>query len=146
VFSSIALGTAPAVSGRFVLPGASQGETRSHGFYYREESEDRGIVGLPVRFDADAWRWSHLRQTSAEVLFLDVEDLRLTDLGALVARNDRVDDQCRVSCVDWYGNSRPIFYRGRIFALMGYELVEGVVRNDRMIEIGRAHMIAGIRG
>ena len=29
------------------------------------------------------------------------------------------------SCVDWYGNSRPLFIRDRIFALMGYEIVEG---------------------
>jgi hypothetical protein len=143
-FTSIALGPAPAAAATFALPGASQGETRSHGFYYREEADDQGIVGLPVRFDG--WRWSNLTRTSAEVLFLDVEQLRLSEIGALVAHDDRVDDECRVSCVDWYGNSRPIFYRGRIFALMGYELVEGVVRNQHMLEIGRTHMIADLRG
>lgn len=143
-FTSIALGQVPTVAGAFALRGASQGETRSHGFYYREEADDQGIVGLPVRFGG--WRWSSLTRTSAEVLFLDVEDLRLSELGALVAHEDRVDDECRVSCVDWYGNSRPVFYRGRIFALMGYELVEGVVRNQRILEIGRTHMIADLRG
>ena len=30
-----------------------------------------------------------------------------------------------MSCVDWYGNARPIFLGGRVFALLGYELVEG---------------------
>ncbi|MND00709.1 hypothetical protein D3C83_194220 [compost metagenome] len=30
-----------------------------------------------------------------------------------------------MSCLDWYGNARPIFLNGRIFALLGYELVEG---------------------
>ena len=35
------------------------------------------------------------------------------------------NDQCQASCVDWYGNARPIFLGGRIFALLGYELVEG---------------------
>jgi hypothetical protein len=34
-------------------------------------------------------------------------------------------DDCRASCVDWYGNARPIFLGDRVFALMGYELVEG---------------------
>ena len=29
------------------------------------------------------------------------------------------------SCVDWYGNARPIFLGDRMFALLGYELVEG---------------------
>ena len=38
-------------------------------------------------------------------------------------------DGCRASCVDWYGNARPIFAKGRVFALMGYELVEGTVEN-----------------
>jgi hypothetical protein len=34
------------------------------------------------------------------------------------------DDECRASCVDWYGNARPLFLRGHVFALLGYELVE----------------------
>jgi len=38
-----------------------------------------------------------------------------------------VADGCQASCVDWYGNSRPIFVGSRTFALMGYELVEGRV-------------------
>lgn len=35
------------------------------------------------------------------------------------------DDGCQASCVDWYGDARPIFLGPRIFALLGYELVEG---------------------
>jgi len=35
------------------------------------------------------------------------------------------DDGCKASCVDWYGNARPIFLGERVFALLGYELVEG---------------------
>ena len=46
-----------------------------------------------------------------------------------------------VSCVDWYGNARPIFYRGRIFALMGYELVEGSIASGRIREIGRTSFL-----
>jgi hypothetical protein len=40
--------------------------------------------------------------------------------------------------VDWYGNARPIFLRGRILALMGYELVEGEVAEGAMREVRRA--------
>jgi hypothetical protein len=39
--------------------------------------------------------------------------------------------------VDWYGNARPLFLRGRIFALLGYELVEGQVQGGRMRELRR---------
>src|ERR1700754_1355292 len=56
----------------------------------------------------------------------------------LAAKADKaVDDRCRASCVDWYGNARPLFLRGRMFALLGYELVEGSVMQGRIREVGR---------
>jgi hypothetical protein len=48
--------------------------------------------------------------------------------------------------VDWYGNARPIFLRGRIFALLGYELVEGAVRRDAIREVQRANFAPGREG
>jgi hypothetical protein len=47
------------------------------------------------------------------------------------------DDGCKASCVDWYGNARPIFLRGRTFALMGYEIVEGELGYDSITETRR---------
>ena len=41
-----------------------------------------------------------------------------------------------MSCVDWYGNARPVFTGGRMLALINTELVEGVHENGRMREIG----------
>ena len=59
---------------------------------------------------------------------LGVRALRFQQLGSLRSGTARaVDDHCVASCADWYGNARPIFWRGRVFALMGYELVEGSV-------------------
>jgi hypothetical protein len=46
--------------------------------------------------------------------------------------------------VDWYGNARPIFLGGRVFALLGYELVEGTIRGARLEEIGRADFTPGV--
>jgi hypothetical protein len=40
--------------------------------------------------------------------------------------------------VDWYGNARPIFLRGRVLALLGYEMVEGAVDGAGMRELRRA--------
>jgi hypothetical protein len=48
------------------------------------------------------------------------------------------EDGCKASCVDWYGNARPLFLRGRIFALLGYELVEGAASGGVMRELRRA--------
>ncbi len=39
--------------------------------------------------------------------------------------------------MDWYGNARPLFLRGRIFALLGYEIVEGAVDGGRIRETRR---------
>ena len=45
--------------------------------------------------------------------------------------------------MDWYGNARPIFLRGRVFALLGYELVEGALERNAIREIQRASFAPG---
>ena len=45
-----------------------------------------------------------------------------------------VNDECKASWVDWYGNARPIFIGKRVFALLGYELVEGTFTDNRITE------------
>jgi hypothetical protein len=82
----------------------------------------------------------HLVRGSAGVLFLEMQEQHLSPLGLLQASGRRVRDRCRVSCVDWYGNSRPLFYRGRLFALLGYELVEGRLEAGTIVEARRANV------
>jgi len=67
----------------------------------------------------------------------------MRELGMLQARRAAADDGCRASCVDWYGNARPLFLRGRVFALMGYEIVEGRLVADKIIETGRVDFAPG---
>ena len=77
-------------------------------------------------------------QGSAAILFLRNQSLHFEELGELGADSDRaIDDGCRASCVDWYGNSRPLFMRGRVLALLGYEIVEGTLKDGRMRETRR---------
>lgn len=127
--SAVRLGGRDAeLGGRFIQPGAQQGETRTHGFFYRPTGADEGLLGLPVlQPGSGAGRGIYARgQGSAAVVFVRQRDLALTSLGRLQAQGGApVDDGCKASCVDWYGNARPIFIGQRIFALMGYELVEG---------------------
>lgn len=47
---------------------------------------------------------------------------------------------CAVSCVDWYGNSRPIFTDGRIFALMATEIAEGRMQRGEIAEVQRLNL------
>jgi hypothetical protein len=136
-FTSLRLGRRPEVADRFVQPDAAQGELRSHGFFYRPDGGDSGILGLPVR-GAGRPGAVHLREGSASILFLRSVEGRFHPLGHLHAASEgRLDDACRASCVDWYGNARPLFLRGRILALLGYELVEGVADRDGIRELRR---------
>jgi hypothetical protein len=111
----------------YVMPGSRQGDERTHGFFYRPTGEGEGIVGLPT-----------LGGDSAGVTYLRNHDLRLSGMGTLHATGQPSrDDGCVVSCVDWYGNARPIFLGERVFALLGYELVEGTVAGERIREARR---------
>jgi hypothetical protein len=133
VFTPLELGSSKEAHARrdFVRKNASQGELRSHGFFYKPGKGPReGIVGLPIRSEG-TFGGQYLREGSASVLFLQAHALEFTELGSLRAsRLTSNHDGCRASCVDWYGNARPIFAKGRIFALMGYDLVEGRVETD----------------
>jgi hypothetical protein len=108
---------------------AVQGETRTHGFFYRATSADDGLIGLPVIAAASrrGTGWARRGDASASVLYLRQRALGLNAIGQLSSSPGAGarDDRCRASCVDWYGNARPIFLGERVFALLGYELVEG---------------------
>jgi len=136
-FSALRLGPRPEIAAAYVRPGASQGETRSHGFFYKPDGNESGTLGLPFSVPAGP-KYKHLFETSAAILFLRNEALELREVGELTAQIDKaVADKCRASCVDWYGNARPLFLRGRVFALLGYELVEGKVADGRLTEVRR---------
>ena len=133
-FTAIRLGKSPQVAGSYAREGASQGELRSHGFFYKPDGPDSGTLGLPVSVPGRAG-YRHLFESSAAILFLHNDSLHFEEVGELAARPERAtDDACRASCVDWYGNARPLFVRGRVLALLGYEIVEGTLDDGRMRE------------
>jgi hypothetical protein len=143
-FTALALGDTPELRGTYARPGAVQGETRSHGFFFKPDGTGGGVLGLPVRLQGAPWQ--HLRYGSAEVTFLRVTPtLGLSPVGALTAADEQRDDDCKKSCIDWYGNARPIFYRGRIFALMGYEFIEAQLAQDSLQETFRVSFLEAQR-
>jgi hypothetical protein len=138
-FTAVHLDASPEAAGEYIRKGASQGELRSHGFFYKPDSQNSGMLGLPVSLPGRAG-YEHLFQNSAAILFLKNKGLHFEELGELGAQPERTkDDACRASCVDWYGNSQPIFLRGRIIALLGYELVEGSIKGGRIEESRRVN-------
>ena len=129
MFTSLRLGADAGIAARYIQPAAEQGDDRTHGFFYKPQDTDNGVLGLPI-LQADG-----STHGAASVLFLRNRDLHLNRAGALRSRGgSTMDDACKASCVDWYGNARPIFIGERVFALLGYELVEGQLADGRVRE------------
>jgi hypothetical protein len=141
-FTAVELGrgTPPRLGDRYVHRSATEGETRSHAFFFRPDAGTdgaSGILGLPVSRPASA-ALERFFGSSAAMMFLRRLDRRFAPAGELEARTEGVtDDGCVASCVDWYGNARPIFLGRRTFALLGYELVEGTLDGGRIREVAR---------
>jgi hypothetical protein len=141
-FSTVELdGARPDLGDRYVHPDSAEGESRSHAFFFSPDGDSpdgaSGTVGLPVAKRADP-ALARFFGSSAAMVFLRREQRRLAPAGELEAQTKGVaDDDCKASCVDWYGNARPIFLNGRTFALLGYELVEGELEGGRIREVGR---------
>ncbi|MBY9065374.1 beta-propeller domain-containing protein [Hyphomonas sp. WL0036] len=149
--SLIDLRAEPRVSGTLTLKGRFESENRSHAFNSRIDADGKGLIGLPtvpLSDDADRWWWW---SESSDMTYLTASpDGSLSEAGLLDAT--RVDPdlpspsgyECEVSCVDWYGNARPIFTGGRVLALINSELVEGKVEGGKVTELRRIDLTAPI--
>jgi len=132
-FTPVKLGNSPRIKPAYLRENASQGEDRSHGFFYKTKDSNSGLLGLPIIGGGN--NSGRYRRGSASILFLRNNSMKLNELGTLAARpKSSGNDGCRASCVDWYGNARPLFIKGRVFALLGYEIVEGTVTDDGIKE------------
>jgi hypothetical protein len=129
--------------------GRRESEGRSHAFNSLIAGDGSGFMGLPTVPRQDGEERVSWRSRASDVSFLAVDGGgRLRPLGHLVRGIDYDDGdqdgvagyECEVSCVDWYGNSRPIFTDGRIFALAGAELIEGRVEDGRIREVQRLNI------
>jgi hypothetical protein len=102
---------------------------------------EEGLLGLPV-LPSQGMHDAAGRGRAVRIAFLRHRGLGFAALGELAAAAaTRQDDGCKASCVDWYGNARPIFLGSRVLALMGYDLVEGQVAGrggDERIETRRS--------
>lgn len=134
-FTTVALDGSPRLASRYAFPAAAEGENRSHAFFYRPDpgsDGDDGLLGLPVMRGSDDG--TRFLGSAASILYLRRAARDLSLAGTLDARPGQRDDHCLASCVDWYGNARPVFFGNRIFALMGYELVEGRWQDGKIRE------------
>jgi len=113
--------------GSVTLRGAKQGEARSHGFFYKPTGEGAGTFGYAVLSDPMSGSFGGWGNGISNLGFFDVTPTgSVAALGIVSSGN--VQGTCETSCVDWYGNTRPIFLGSRVFALMGSELSEVTLR------------------
>lgn len=136
-------GNEPHVADQTYLDRVLESEGRSHAFNYLAETDGSGVMGFPTLFKEPEVRRFWDRPSNVHFLQVD-SNLGILPSGYLEAYDDAEDPSysCEVSCIDWYGNARPIFFRDRIFALSGTELVEGRFIGTQISEIGRVNMTA----
>jgi hypothetical protein len=135
----------PEIASTLELPGRAESEGRSHAFNSLIEEDGGGLMGLPTVNSEENPRYPW-RSDASDISFIQVSEAgELHDAGRLDSRVPEDDQEtvgdpdykCEVSCIDWYGNSRPIFTDGRVFALTGNELIEGRLRSGRIRELRR---------
>ena len=149
IVSLIDLDGPPRLASQTRLTGRYETEGRSHAFNSLVEPDGGGLMGLPTvpRVDESGRYWWRSRASDLSFLRFDSED-EVEPLGELERRFIYSDDDdggvpgyhCEVSCIDWYGNSRPIFTEGRIFGLSGTELIEGRVEQGRIRDVQRLNI------
>ena len=142
--SIVELGESPRLAAKHVILNASQSERRSHSYHHTRLGDGQFLMGIPVvsysyqRQNQNylAYPLGYSGYSRAGIEFLLVQNTQdsssISSVGALSANvTTFINDNCIVSCTDWYGNARPIFWRNRILALVGYELMEGQWNSDR---------------
>ena len=144
--SSVALGRHSRRSDTQAMPGVFESEGRSHAFNALAEADGSGIFGIPT-MDSETYRNERYGDTPVDVQFIVASNTLDLDAANKIAGTPESQLRatgytCEVSCVDWYGNARPIFYRGRIFALIGLDFVEGALSDRRVVEVTRLNLAA----
>jgi len=116
----------------------AEGESRSHGFFQKPMGDGTHMIGLPIMTlspDPSAW-WG--RGLSNIAIFRLASDDSLKVLGKIESGTDK--NICKSSCVDWYGNTRPIFLKDRVFGLIGHEMAEVKISGDTVTPVTRVQM------
>ncbi|NRA65454.1 MAG: hypothetical protein HRU19_13285 [Pseudobacteriovorax sp.] len=112
-----------------------EGESRSHGFFAKAQEDGSTLMALPVVSMTENRGW--WGSGVSNLLFLRSNETNGLSLsGGISSQGDTTI--CETSCVDWYGNTRPIFLRERIFALMGNEFVEGSLVDGNIAKAGES--------
>lgn len=135
-----------AVRSSAFLPRRYESEGRSHAFNATYTTAGDGMLGVPTvtRVEQSNGYWWYSDVSDLSFLGFDASGL-LADAGQITATpEEKVQTaegyDCEVSCIDWYGNARPIFLGGKVYGLMATELVEAEVVAGKVTERRRVDL------
>lgn len=139
----------PFLEGKGIFDGFLEHDTRSHAFNFRQFDNQLGVAGITVYKKDDNsgnallndFYWDE--NVPANIIFFGLDggyDVKIAGEVKSHAQRISITDDCEISCVDWYGNSRPFFINGRIFALTGDELIELQLIGNEINEIRRVNI------
>lgn len=124
-----------------ILQGVAEAEGRSHAFNAVTYGGGN-LFGLPTVLLRDIHR-GRVSDAPVGIHFFRTDKGLVISTAGHLSNDPTAEDpdyQCEVSCIDWYGNARPIFFDGRVFALMGSELVEGESLAGDVVELYRIRL------
>jgi len=131
------------------IDGRYESEGRSHAFNGITSPDGSSLMGLPTSQRIKDSRRNYWRSQGSDVSFISANPSgALESAGPILGKGEDAvhpDYECEVSCVDWYGNTRPVFLKGRAFALIGTELIEARKSGAGMLELTRLDISAPLK-
>lgn len=118
-----------------LLPNRTEAETRSHAFSARTDANGAALFAFPTspfRRAGPIWTEEDMPKSDLDWFRYEGGPLKQAGRLSIVQSQPARGYACEVSCIDWYGETRPIFIGGRIFGLMGTELVEAVFEGGQV--------------
>lgn len=135
------------------FPTILEQETRSHAFNSYVTEDETIVMGLTTVNKIDAnknygpFRYYWDDNQSSDIFYIGMDSNNsLYEAGKLVSRFKFTgnEDNCIVSCYDWYGNTRPFFIENRIFGLSGDELIEAKYSNGNIESLQQVNITSSI--
>ena len=118
----IELGASPRVAARVPADGVGYFQGAMYDVAHRADGGDSGLIAVPFGVTPEPFLW---RATSLAIYRYDAAGLRR--LGRVAAREEP----------SGFGEVKPVFAQGRIFAMLGDELVEVAEEGDGLREVRR---------
>lgn len=138
VFQLIQARESSSLGSSYTLPCIREGEWRSHGYFFHQ-GETFNTFGIAT-FQYNTQDTLNSAPTSvvgSSLHFLNIiSNGSIAEAGQMnLQRFTRPSEQCSTSCIDWYGNTRPLFLQNKIFGLLGDQISLGSTNVRGEIEI-----------